>query len=153
MNSNNIYNQEWPKIRVFMADKDIGEWDVLKRCFPNASVLICLFHTLRTMRREVTCDKMGTSFRQRNVCLELLQKICYAHSEADYSDLYSQFQISAPKEVVRYYDENWHSIRSEWVLGMKSSCGKFLNFTNNRLECINGKLKQVINRQFSRRVC
>ena len=121
-----------------MADKDIGERDVLKRCFPNASVLICLFHTLRTIRREVTCDKMGISSWQRNVCLELLQKICYAHSEADYSDLYSQFQICAPKEVVSYYDENWHPIiiRSEWVLGMKSSCGNLLNFTNNRLECM-----------------
>jgi len=31
------------------------------------------------------------------------------------------------------------------VLGMKSCCGNFLNFTNNRLESINGKLKQVIN--------
>ena len=40
------HNQEWQKIRVIMADKDIGERDVLKRCFPNASVLICLFHTL-----------------------------------------------------------------------------------------------------------
>lgn len=32
---------------------------------------------------------------------------------------------------------------------MKSSCGNFLNFTNNRLECINGKLKQVINHHSS----
>ena len=132
-----------------MADKDIGEWDVLKRCFPNASVLICLFHTLRSFWREVTCDKMGISSGQRNVCLELLQKMCYAHSEADYSDLYSQLQSCAPKEVVSYYDQNWHPIRSEWVLGMKSSCGNFLNFTNNRLECINGKLKHVINRHSS----
>ena len=66
------YNQEWQKSHVIMADKDIGEWDVLKCCFPNASVLICLFHTLRTIRREVTCDKMGISSGQRNVCLELL---------------------------------------------------------------------------------
>ena len=39
-----------------------------------------------------------------------------------------------------------HSIRDEWVLGMKSNCGNFLNFTNNRLESINGKL---INRHSS----
>lgn len=77
------------------------------------------------------------------------QKYCYAHSEADYNNLYSQLQSCAPKEVVSYYDKNWHQIRSEWVLGKKSSCGNFLNFTNNRLECINGKLKQVINRHSS----
>ena len=48
--------------------------------------------------------------------------------------------------MVSYFDENWHPIRNEWVLEMKSSNGNFLNFTNNRLESINGKLKQVVNR-------
>ena len=43
-----------------------------------------------------------------------------------------------------YFNESWHSIKDEWVLGLKSACGSFLNSTNNRLESINGKLKQVI---------
>ena len=71
------------------------------------------------------------------MCLEHLQKMCYAHSESDYDDLYSQLQSCTPKEVVSYFNENWHPIRKEWVIGMKSSCGYFLNFTNNRIECIN----------------
>ena len=53
VNASKQHNQEWQKICVIMANKDIGEWDVLKRYFPNASVLICLFHNLRTIRREV----------------------------------------------------------------------------------------------------
>ncbi len=142
-------NPQWRKIRVIMGDKDMGERDVLKQCIPNASVLICLFHTLRNFRREVTCEKMGITSGQRTVCLDLLQKLCYAHTEEDYSKLYSQFQSSAPREVVTYFNENWHPIRNEWVLGIKSSCGNFLNFTNNRLESINGKLKQVIKRYSS----
>lgn len=142
-------NPKWERIRVVMADKDMGERDVIKRCIPNASVLICLFHTLRSFRREVTCEKMGITSGQRTVCLDLMQKFCYAHTEDEYSQLYSHFQSSAPKEVMSYFNENWHSIRSEWVLGMKSSCGNFLNFTNNRLESINGKLKQVIKRYSS----
>ena len=32
---------------------------------------------------------------------------------------------------------------------MKSDCGSFLTFTNNRLESLNGKLKQVIDRHSS----
>lgn len=139
-------NLNWEKVRVIMADKDIGERDVLKKSIPNASVLICLFHTLRSFKREITCEKMGISSGQRSMCLELLQQMCYAHSESEYADLHSRLQSSAPKDVVTYFNDNWHGIRSEWVLGMKSSCGNFLNFTNNRLESINGKLKQVINR-------
>ena len=142
-------NEDWHKIRIIMADKNIGEREVSKQCIPNASVLICLFHTLRTFRREVSCEKMGISSSQRSTCLEFLQKLCYAYSETEYDELYSQLQTSAPKAVVDYFNESWHPIRSKWVLGMKSSCGNVLNFTNIRLECIDGKLKQVVSRRSS----
>ena len=143
------HNVHWENIRVVMADKDIRERDVIKKCLPNVSVLICLFHTLRSFKREVTCEKMGISSGQRTLCLELLQKMAHAPSESDYMALYSQFQNDAPREVVIYFNTNWHQIRSEWVLGMKFVCGSFLNSTNNRLESINGKLKQVISKHSS----
>ena len=74
----------------------------------------------------------------------MIQKLAYACSEVQYNELHSHFQCDAPKEVITYFNANWHSIKDEWVLGMKSSCGSFLNFTNNHLESFNGKLKQVI---------
>ena len=132
-----------------MADKDIGECDVLKQSLPNASVLICLFHTLRSFRREITCEKMGITAGQRTLCLNLVQKMAYASTETQYDLLHDQFQQDAPKEVVHYFNDSWQPIRSEWVMGLKSSCGNFLNSTNDRLECINGKLKQVISRHSS----
>ena len=36
-----------------------------------------------------------------------------------------------------------------YVVGVMSCCGTFLNTTNNRLESINGKLKQVISHNSS----
>ncbi len=35
-------NPNWEKILIVMADKDIGERDVIKQCLPSASLLICL---------------------------------------------------------------------------------------------------------------
>ena len=78
-------------IRVVMADKDLKERDVIKQCLPNAVVLICLFHTLRTFRREVSCEKLGISSGQRTMCLELLQKMVYAATDDEYTRLYTQF--------------------------------------------------------------
>ena len=143
------HNAEWERVRVVMADKDMRERDVIKQSLPNAAVLICLFHTLRSFRREVTCEKMGISSGQRTLCLELIQKLAYASSESEYDALYTQLQSDAPKEVVLYFNTNWHPIRSEWVLGMKFVGGSFLNSTNNRLKSINGKLKQVISKHSS----
>ena len=42
-----------------MADKDMVERDVLTEKLPGASLQICLFHTLRTFRRDITCERLG----------------------------------------------------------------------------------------------
>ena len=149
MNTFKLHNEAWNKIRVIMADKDISERDIIKSSIPDAAVLICLFHTLRSLRRELTCEKMGITAGQRTACLKMVQKLAYASSAAKYNELYEEFQRDSPKEVVAYFNKNWHPIKDEWVLGMKSDCGSFLNFTNNRLESLNGKLKQVIDHHSS----
>lgn len=142
-------NPNWEKTRVVMSDKDIGEREVIKKCLPDVSLLICLFHTLRSFRREVTCEKMGITSGERTLCLELIQKMAYAKSHNEYERLHTQFQKDTPREVAEYFKDNWHPIADQWVLGMKFSSGSFLNSTNNRLESINGKLKQVISKNSS----
>ena len=51
------HNPNCVNITVVMADKDIKEREeVLPDA--SASVLICLFHTLHTFRRETSSEKM-----------------------------------------------------------------------------------------------
>ena len=64
-------------------------------------------------------------------CSEMVQKLVYASSVAKYNELYEQLQRDSPREVVAYFNKNWHPIKDEWVLGMKSDCGSVMNFTNN----------------------
>ena len=111
-------NSKWDQIQVVMADKDMKERAVVKECIPQCSILICLFHVLRTFKREVTCNKMGISSGDIFLCLELLQKLAYASCEEKYNEIYSDFVRDSPRTVVQYYNENWHSIRSEWVFGI-----------------------------------
>ena len=73
------------------------------------------------------------------LCLEMIQNMVYAHLDETYNGLHNQFVKDCTREVVQYFDSNWHCIRKEWVIGLKYSCGSFLNTTNNRLESINGK--------------
>ena len=39
--------------------------------------------------------------------------------------------------------------KDEWVLGLMVECGSFINMTNNCMESINGKLKEVGNKVIS----
>lgn len=70
----------------------------------------------------------------------------YAKSQNEYDGIYRQFINTAPQSVKTYFEQNWHGIKEEWVMGFKFSIGNFLNNTNNRLESINGKLKQVVSK-------
>ena len=47
-------NPSAKRTRLVMADKDLNERDTIKKMMPWAKILICLFHTLKTFRREVT---------------------------------------------------------------------------------------------------
>ena len=92
---------------------------------------------------------MGITSGQRNLCLEIMQQMAYAHDEDENVDLYHNFQVNAPCAVLNYFNEQWHSIRDQWSMGLKYTTGNFFSTTNNRLESINAKLKSVISRYSS----
>jgi len=132
-----------------MADKDMAERNVLAEKIPNAVLLICLFHTLRTFCHEITTDKMGINAAQRVTVLEIFSKLAYAKDEEDYSRYYQQLTETKLKRVIEYFDNNWHEIREQWVEGFKRESCNYLNSTNNRLESINQKIKSVVTRHTS----
>ena len=140
------HNPSWELVRVLMTDKDLTERDVLAKSFPSAPLLICLYHTFRSFHREIAMDNMGITSGQRNCCVDMLQNMAYATSEEKYLELYTAFETTAPPPVLDYFNQQWHPIRHQWVMGMKYSTGNFLNGTNNRLESLNAKLKSVIAR-------
>ncbi|KAK6169865.1 hypothetical protein SNE40_020840 [Patella caerulea] len=111
-------NPNWVEIGVIMADKDMTERDVLTEKLPGAEILICLFHALRSFRREITTEKLGISIGERNLSLELLGKMSHAVSEEQYQNLCEDLKRSAPRCVVEYFNRNWHDIREQWVEGL-----------------------------------
>ena len=142
-------NPRWSCTKVVITDKDFTERAVFQKEFPSASLLICLFHTLRSMKREVSCEKLGLRPGERDHALEVLTRLVYSKSEAEYMRHYQVLLDSGLRSVIEYYNNNWHPIRHQWV-----ECFKGANFTmgektNNRLECINSKVKSVCSKYAS----
>ena len=75
--------------------------------------------------------------------------MAYAATETEYSELYQELNQTKLNSVIEYFNANWHSIRKEWVSGLKNESVTFNNRTNNRVESINQKLKGVMSK-FSR---
>ena len=133
------HNEHWTETKVIISDKDFSERAVFRKEFPDAVLHLCLFHTLRSFRREITCDKLGIRSGERDHALELLTKLAYAKSEAEYDEVYRELKLSGLKTVFSYFDDNWHPIRQEWVQYFKGVCFTLGETMNNRLENINGK--------------
>ena len=139
------HNPAWDKTRTILTDKDFIERSVYSGQFSNANLQLCLFHVLKSMRHEIHCEKMNIRLEQKNVCLEILQKMAYSNSEDEYTENYELLRDTGIQPVIDYVDHSWHPIREEWVIGLKHSV-HYNNNTTNRLESINQKLKQVISK-------
>jgi transposase-like protein len=136
-------NPAWREVKTVLSDKDFTERSDYSEAFPSAGLHICLFHALRSMKREISTEKMRIGVEQKNTCLKILQKITYSKNEDEYQNNFHLLKDTGIQSVLDYYTHSWNDIRNEWVVGLKDSCN-FGNNTNNRLESINQKLKQVI---------
>ena len=77
-------NPKWTDVKTVMTYKDFVEREVFSKGFPEAKLRICLFHVLKTFRREITAEKMGVYKLQRDGLLETLQKIAYSRTIEEY---------------------------------------------------------------------
>lgn len=103
-----IFNPSWEKTKTIMSDKDFIERDALTSQFPDSSILlICLFHVLRTFRREITCDKLGITSAERVLALEkwpMLRRLMNS-----YLVLHQEVKDTKLASVKDYFDTNWHN--------------------------------------------
>lgn len=69
----------------------------------------------------------------------------YSSSEGEYDKIYNKFlELTKPK-LIEYFNNNWQCIRHEWTT--YSMVGNLGNYTNNRLESVNGKIKQLVQKR------
>jgi len=139
-------NPAWLQIRTVMTDKDMAEHDAIRKELPQASLLLCLFHILRAIGREVTTAKMQIYESQRGAALALLRQIAYVNSEHAYDTLRERLRATAPASVVQYFTANWHPCRQEWVLCWQRQNVTFGERTKQIacVESVNRRLKAVV---------
>ena len=139
----------WDETKVVMSDKDFTERDVFKACFPSASLSICLYHTLRSFRREIAFEKMGITSAERLRVLEILSSLAHSKTAGEYEEHLDELKNTKIRSVVDYVLENWHPIRQQWVACFKDKHLNLGETTNNRLESTFSKFRSVCSRYAS----
>lgn len=137
------HNPNWVRTTAIMSDKDFNEREAFSGSFPQARLLICLYHTFRTFRREVTCEKMGITSEERFRCLEIIQKMAYSKTPIEFETLVETLRLTKLQSVITYFEENWENIKEQWVFAFKNEVFNLGETTNNRVESNFNKLKSV----------
>ena len=75
------------------------ERDVFTEQVPM-SLLICLFHTPCSMKREMSCDKLAISQDEKSICLEIMSKMAYAQTANAYNIFYDHLKQCTPQPVL-----------------------------------------------------
>ena len=137
------HNSRWDKVAMVMTDKDMTERNVFGRAFPQATMHLCLFHVLRTFRRQITCEKFGITSGEWDLVLDFMCRLTYANSLVEYSSIYAELLECGLEAVITYFNDNWHASKEQWVEGLKGQTFSLGETTNNRLKSTNAKVKSV----------
>lgn len=70
-------------ITTIFTDKDFTEQKTLKQQFPQSNLCLCLFHTLKSFRANITVQAMSINSVQKDV-LEILQNLAYSKISTTY---------------------------------------------------------------------
>ena len=143
------FNPRWTDTKVIMSDKDFTERDAFKNCFPEASFNICLYHTLQSFRREITCEQLGVISAERLRCLELVSKLAYAKSQKEFDTHWYEMKATKLSSIIEYLELNWLPIKQQWVACFKDEALNLEENTNNRLKSIFSKIKSVCSKYAS----
>ncbi|POM66746.1 LOW QUALITY PROTEIN: Hypothetical protein PHPALM_17342 [Phytophthora palmivora] len=116
-------------VETFVIDKDFQEWRVLEKCFPQATVLLCQFHTMANWKKVVKRAKYGLNGIQRDEVEYSIKQMMYSTTREAFNrarDGLEKFckgecpnicNKSCP-EIFTYFQENW-----EWCSDMWSNHG------------------------------
>lgn len=96
-------NSAWTKTKSVVTEKDLKERHIFAKELPDAQLILCLFHTLKTFRTTVKTQKMNINAAERENCLKFLQKLVYSKDEEEYQTNYEQFLNFKPDKVIEYF--------------------------------------------------
>ena len=107
-----------------MTDKDMCERSVFSVAFPEATLQLFLFYTLRSFSREVTLDKMGVPVGQRDALLHIFNAMAIARCEQEFEEQCALLEEMAIPTALAYFRRKWLPVKHEWV-----KCFKVRHFT------------------------
>jgi hypothetical protein len=151
-------NEKTKLLRVVMVDKDLNAIKCFRNEFPEARVLICLFHVVKWLAHASRLPEHGKISSESHKQIDhLVHNMVYAKCEETYDLNHTSLQVMCNRigfqSFFAYMERNWDNCQDMWVFYRRQKLPHFKNHTNNRLESFFGKVKAVLNSNFAMADC
>ena len=134
-----------------VMDKDCSEIVSSKSVFPDAQVLLCAFHTLKTFKKvtaaRVHCPKTKERLR------ELLLLMVSGKTKENFDRSEEELLEIAPPVFRDYYQKNWGNCPEMWATYAMDEHRHLGNTTTNRIESFHQKLKNHLRKDMTVAEC
>ncbi len=102
------------KVTTNMVDKDLTNIELLKQYYPNANILLCIFHVLKWFKKLVNDTVTGKETKEQ--IHDILTKMVYSPSEEDFNVHYQSLkEYSEFTKLIEQIDNNWMNNQEQWV--------------------------------------
>ncbi|KAH7472206.1 Zinc finger SWIM domain-containing protein 3 [Phytophthora ramorum] len=145
-------NPGWSNIRVLMTDKALHEKDVLHEGWPNARQLLCRWHVETWLKRQ--CSLLGGVGQTETKQLKVIMKgLVNAESQHQYNDFKEALLMTLDNDkdnhLYKSVMQHWDTTTDEWVMFKRGGVPHLKNNTNNHLESKWGRVKEVVDGNFT----
>lgn len=135
-----------------MTDKALHEKDVLHEAWPNATQLLCRWHVETWLKRQ--CARLGGLDQEGTKRLKVIMKgLVNAESQQEYDDgkvaLLETLDNDKENHLYMSFMQHWDTTTDEWVMFKRGGVPHLKNNTNNRLETKWGRVKEVVDGNFT----
>lgn len=129
--------------KVVVVDKDFAEIAAIKTAFSSSpAVQLCEFHAVKAFRSAA--GQVAKSADEREHLLHCFSKMLHASTPRKYEEAKAELEQIGNAEANKYFTKNWGSIPEMWVRHLCNREFNGGNNTTNRVESINGKIKNIL---------
>ncbi|ETP51427.1 hypothetical protein F442_03438 [Phytophthora nicotianae P10297] len=123
-------------VKVIVIDKDFTELGLLREEFPCATIILCHFHVIDYLKREVSKKNYGFSAFEKMHIKYILVMMVHAENESLFDGYLSALtKMCAGKPLfMDYFTENWLNCKDLSCTFKRGNIPHLANNTNNRLE-------------------
>ncbi|GMF26148.1 unnamed protein product [Phytophthora fragariaefolia] len=142
-------NPALANIRVVMTDKALHEKEVLHQAWPKAKQLLCRWHVETWLKRQ--CSRLGglDNTGTKKVMKGLVNDDSHQQYDEFNTALLETLGGDKDNHLYQSFKQHLASTTDEWVIFKRGGVPHLQNHTNNRLESKWGRVKEIVDGNFT----